>query len=235
MVAGRRAALAPGREPARRLAAGVRAAPSRGASRSTWPACFEAARESVGARRRGGASSASTPSCRRWSPTRCSSSAPSPTCSRTASATAAAGRCWSARARRGGRLVVRVVDRGRASPSGERERIFEPFYRREGSGQGLRPRPGDRQGVRRGQRRRDRGRVAAGAGEHLRRHLPAGTGGGGVSEQPPRPRLRRRAADRPRAEGDPARRRLRGGAGEHRRGGARPASPCARRRRRSST
>jgi len=35
----------------------------------------------------------------------------------------------------GGRLVVRVVDQGPGVPEQERERIFEPFYRREG-GQG---------------------------------------------------------------------------------------------------
>jgi K+-sensing histidine kinase KdpD len=35
----------------------------------------------------------------------------------------------------GGRLVVRIVDQGPGIPEGERERIFEPFYRREG-GQG---------------------------------------------------------------------------------------------------
>jgi two-component system sensor histidine kinase KdpD len=35
----------------------------------------------------------------------------------------------------GGRLVVRIVDRGPGIPEGERELIFEPFYRREG-GQG---------------------------------------------------------------------------------------------------
>ncbi|HET7416363.1 MAG TPA: ATP-binding protein [Solirubrobacterales bacterium] len=34
----------------------------------------------------------------------------------------------------GGRLVVRVVDRGPGIPEPQRERIFEPFYRREGSG-----------------------------------------------------------------------------------------------------
>jgi len=32
----------------------------------------------------------------------------------------------------GGRLVVRVVDQGAGIPEGERERIFEPFYRRQG-------------------------------------------------------------------------------------------------------
>ncbi|HEY5942718.1 MAG TPA: ATP-binding protein [Solirubrobacterales bacterium] len=34
----------------------------------------------------------------------------------------------------GGRLVVRVVDRGPGIPEPERERIFEPFYRRGGGG-----------------------------------------------------------------------------------------------------
>ncbi|HWJ42776.1 MAG TPA: HAMP domain-containing sensor histidine kinase [Solirubrobacterales bacterium] len=34
----------------------------------------------------------------------------------------------------GGRLVVRVVDRGPGIPEPEWERIFEPFYRREGGG-----------------------------------------------------------------------------------------------------
>lgn len=34
----------------------------------------------------------------------------------------------------GGRLVVRVVDQGPGVPEQERERIFEPFYRLEGSG-----------------------------------------------------------------------------------------------------
>jgi K+-sensing histidine kinase KdpD len=33
-----------------------------------------------------------------------------------------------------GRLVVRVVDRGPGIPEPERERIFQPFYRREGGG-----------------------------------------------------------------------------------------------------
>src|SRR5436305_654312 len=38
----------------------------------------------------------------------------------------------------GGRLVVRIVDQGPGIPEGERRRIFEPFYRREGSqGSGL--------------------------------------------------------------------------------------------------
>jgi K+-sensing histidine kinase KdpD len=37
----------------------------------------------------------------------------------------------------GGRLVVRVVDQGPGIPEQERERIFEPFYRRQGSHQGF--------------------------------------------------------------------------------------------------
>jgi two-component system sensor histidine kinase KdpD len=37
----------------------------------------------------------------------------------------------------GGRLVVRVVDQGPGIPEQERERIFEPFYRREGARQGF--------------------------------------------------------------------------------------------------
>ena len=37
----------------------------------------------------------------------------------------------------GGRLVVRIVDQGPGIPEHERERIFEPFYRREDSGQGF--------------------------------------------------------------------------------------------------
>ena len=80
----------------------------------------------------------------------------------------------------GPRLVVRVVDRGPGIPEGERERIFEPFYRAGAAGgrQRLGPRPGDRQGLRRGQRRRDRGRVAARSGQQLRGQLPApGTAG----------------------------------------------------------
>jgi K+-sensing histidine kinase KdpD len=37
----------------------------------------------------------------------------------------------------GGRLVVRIIDQGTGIPEHERERIFEPFYRREDSGQGF--------------------------------------------------------------------------------------------------
>ena len=62
--------------------------------------------------------------------------------------------------------------RGRGSAPAERERIFEPFYRGPGAaaepwtGSGLGPR--DREGVRRGQRRHDLGRVAARPGDELR-------------------------------------------------------------------
>jgi K+-sensing histidine kinase KdpD len=37
----------------------------------------------------------------------------------------------------GSRLVVRIVDQGPGIPEPERQRIFEPFYRREESGQGF--------------------------------------------------------------------------------------------------
>jgi two-component system sensor histidine kinase KdpD len=37
----------------------------------------------------------------------------------------------------GGRLVVRVVDQGPGIPEGERQRIFEPFYRRESGNRGF--------------------------------------------------------------------------------------------------
>ena len=39
--------------------------------------------------------------------------------------------------RSGGRLVVRVVDQGPGVPEHERERIFEPFYRRQDAGRGF--------------------------------------------------------------------------------------------------
>jgi K+-sensing histidine kinase KdpD len=39
--------------------------------------------------------------------------------------------------RTGGRLVVRVVDQGPGIPEHERERIFEPFYRREDANRGF--------------------------------------------------------------------------------------------------
>ena len=211
------------------------ARPSRGGSRSTWRGCW---------RRRGSRSAPTPRRCRLGdrpraagarSPTRPSSSAPSPTSSRTRSATAAARPVLVRSRQVGGGWSVRVVDQGPGIPEREWERIFEPFYRRDGSGERLRPRPGDRQGLRRGQRRRDRGRVAAGPGQQLRRLASRWREEAGVSERAADPRLRRRAADPPGAAGDPPRRRLRGGAGEQRRGGARPGRGAAARRRRSST
>ena len=69
----------------------------------------------------------------------------------------------------GGRILVRVVDRGPGIPKAQQERIFEPFYR---SGLArpprLRARAGDRARVRRGQRRPRVGRVAARPGDVVR-------------------------------------------------------------------
>ena len=70
-----------------------------------------------------------------------------------------------------GRVIVRVVDQGPGIPESEWERIFEPFYRANGAARRLRARPRDRQGVRRGQRRDDRNRVAPRPGLGLRRLL----------------------------------------------------------------
>jgi len=62
-------------------------------------------------------------------PTLLSSSAPSPTCSRTRGATPA-DQPVSVRARRAGhRVLVSVVDRGPGIDRAELERIFQPFYR----------------------------------------------------------------------------------------------------------
>ena len=77
-------------------------------------------------------------------------------------------------ARVGERVVVRVVDQGRGIPAAERERIFEAFERGADAARpvGHRARAGDRQGLRRGQRRPDHGRVGAGAGHVVRHRLP---------------------------------------------------------------
>ena len=83
----------------------------------------------------------------------------------------------------------------------------------------LGPRPRDREGVRRGQRRHDLGRVAPRPGHELRRSSlpgPEDADAGRRRERsgaaPEGARVRRRAADPARAAGDPARCRLRGAA-----------------------
>ena len=117
-----------------------------------------------------------------------------------------------------------MVDQGPGIPESERERIFEPFQRGAangaggGSGLGL--------AIAKGFVEANGGEIAVeslpGQGIELRRQLPARRASRRVSGAAAGPRLRRRAADPAGAEGDPARRRLRGGAGGHRRGGARP-------------
>ncbi len=80
----------------------------------------------------------------------------------------------------GSRVVVRVSDRGPGIPDSEQQRVFEPFYRGTDAARSrrVRPRSGDRQGLRRGERRHDRGRVVARSGHEPRRQLsPAGSSG----------------------------------------------------------
>ena len=102
--------------------------------------------------------------------------------------------------------------------AGELERIFLPFYRSPEPAReppGLRARPGDRQGLHRGQRRADqrssrcpdRARASSSSCRSSRRRAP--------SRRPPdgrraHPRLRRRPADPAGAAAGAARRRLRG-------------------------
>ena len=113
----------------------------------------------------------------------------------------------------GERLMVRVVDRGPGIPRERADADLRAVLSR--AGQALRahrvgPRAGDRQGLRRGQRRRGVGGVAARPGHELRRRAAARARAAEDAcreRRAARPRLRRRAADRPRAEDHPARRR----------------------------
>ena len=107
---------------------------------------------------------------------------------------------------------------GRASRPTRSARVFDPFWRgsddRRDGHTGLRARPRDRQGLRRGQRRaRSRSSRCPGQGTTFVVELElARPARGGRRERPPaRPRLRRRAADPAGAEGHPARGRLRAG------------------------
>ena len=88
--------------------------------------------------------SRSTPTCRPCAPTPPSSSAPSPTCSRTPTGIPTAIRCPCARATSAGASCCASSTAGPGIPQAQRERIFEPFYRsgtaatgHRGSGLGL--------------------------------------------------------------------------------------------------
>ena len=114
--------------------------------------------------------SRSTPTCRRCAPTPPSSSARSRTCSRTPTATPAATRSRCARATSAGASCCasstaapasrRPSASGSSSPSTAPARGHRPPR--------LRPGPGDRARVRRGQRRQGLGRVAARPGDLVR-------------------------------------------------------------------
>ena len=111
-------------------------------------------------------------------------------------------------AEHGGRVTVRVVDRGRGIPAAQRARVFEPFFRgRRGRGSGL------GLAICRGFVEANGGQIVAGdrtrsGGASIAVSLPVApqpaAGAGAVSGAAGAGR-RRRAADRPRAEGDPAR------------------------------
>ena len=151
-----------------------------------------------------------------------------------------ASRSWSARGWSGRGSWSGSSTAGRGSPRASASGSSSPSTARAGRrqrAQRLGPRPGDRPGLRRGQRRRDRGRVAAGPGQQLRRQLRRARRRPTAEREraAAHPRLRRRAADPAGAEGDPARRRLRGGDRRARGGGARPRRRANRPRRRSST
>ncbi len=75
-----------------------------------------------------------------------------------------------------GIVDVRIVDRGRGVPRDEHESLFVPFRRLDDSSpRGRRPRHGGREGLRRGDGRRDRDRRHAGRRPH--RGRPAAGGG----------------------------------------------------------
>ena len=121
----------------------------------------------------------------------------------------------------------------RASGSGSSSRSSSGGGKRSGAWLG--PGAGDRQGLRRGQRWRDRGRVAGRPGVELRRRLSVRrasrrvNGAARVLVCDDEPQILRAL------QGDPPRRRLRGGPGRQRRGGARQRRGEAARPRRSST
>ena len=138
----------------------------------------------------------STATCRRSAPTRPSSSAPSPTCSRTPSSTARGSRSWFARAwsdrASSSAWSTRAPASPRASGSGSSSRSTAPVAEGSGTGSGLGLAIAE--GLHRGQRRRDRGRVAARPGQQLRRQLRGSSGGLGHAGVERRRRERRPAS-----------------------------------------